>query len=92
MLIGDVNIARDERDGFPGIRLGAEHVRNRRDFNEKFIEGVEGMKGVDSWQWVHRDRRGNSYHGEKAEEWEVSCDRVDLGLLAEALLERQCSH
>lgn len=86
VLIGDMNIARDARDGFPEIRLGVEHVRNRRDFNEKFIEGVEGMGGVDSWRWVHGDRRGYSYHGESEEGWGSSCDRVDLGVVSRGLV------
>ena len=86
VLIGDMNIARSPLDGYPGIRLGAEHVRNRREWNEMFIWGEEGMKGVDSWRWVHGERRGYSYHGEKAEEWGRSCDRVDLGVVSRGLI------
>ena len=51
-----------------------------------FIWGEEGMKGVDSWRWVHGERRGYSYHGEKAEEWGRSCDRVDLGVVSRGLI------
>jgi hypothetical protein len=48
VLIGDINIARSSLDGYPGIRLGAEHVRNRKEWNELFIESEEGLRGVDS--------------------------------------------
>ena len=87
VLIGDMNIARSPLDGFPGIRLGAEHVRNRREWDEMFIEGEQGMRGVDSWRWIHGEKRGYSYHGESAEEWGRSCDRVDLGVVSRGLIE-----
>jgi exonuclease III len=86
VLIGDMNIARSTLDGYPGIRIGAEHVRNRREWNEMFILGQEGMKGVDSWRWIHGKRMGYTYHGEKAEEWGTSCDRVDLGVVSHGLI------
>jgi len=81
-----MNIARSPLDGYPGIRLGAEHVRNRREWNEMFIWGEDGMEGIDSWRWINGERRGYSYHGEKAEEWGRSCDRVDLGVVSRGLI------
>ena len=86
VLIGDMNVARDERDGYPGIRLGAEHVANRRDFNNKFFEDGEGLRGVDTWRLFWGDRRGYTYHGEREEEWGRSCDRVDLGIVTRGLV------
>ncbi|KAK0128485.1 hypothetical protein ONS95_000457 [Cadophora gregata] len=88
VLVGDMNVARSPNDGYPGIRLGAEHFHNRKDFNEKFFECEDGMRGVDSWREVHGERRGYSYHGERAEEWGGSCDRVDLGIVSRGLVER----
>jgi hypothetical protein len=44
------------------------------------------MKGLDSWRWIHGERKGHSYHGEKAEEWGRSCDRVDLGVVSRGLI------
>ncbi|KAH7419395.1 exodeoxyribonuclease III [Cadophora sp. MPI-SDFR-AT-0126] len=88
VLVGDMNIARSSVDGYPGIRLGVEHVRNRADFNEKFFESEDGMRGVDSWREIHGEKRGYSYHGERAEEWGRSCDRVDLGIVSSGLVER----
>jgi len=46
------------------------------------IESEEGLRGIDSWRWIHGERRGYIYHGEKAEEWGRSCDRVDLGIVS----------
>lgn len=86
VLIGDMNIARSSLDGYPGIRLGAEHARNRKEWNELFIEGENGMKGIDSWRWIHGQKRGYSYHGEQVEEWGRSCDRVDLGVVSRCLV------
>jgi exonuclease III len=34
---GDINIARSPLDGLPGIRLGNAHVKNRADFEMKFL-------------------------------------------------------
>lgn len=88
VLVGDMNVARSAIDGWPGIRLGAEHILNRRDFNEKFFESDNGMRGVDSWRWIHGQKKGYSYHGERPEEWGSSCDRVDLGIVSRGLVER----
>ncbi|KAH6680505.1 exodeoxyribonuclease III [Halenospora varia] len=87
VLIGDMNIAPHCIDGFPNLRIGAEHVRNRADFNSKFLdeknEKNEGsMQGVDSFRWVNGEERKYSYHGEPAAEWGRSCDRVDLGVVS----------
>ena len=53
VLVGDVNIARGPLDGCPGMRLGEEQVKGRRDFNARFCsaeEGAGGMGGVDVWR------------------------------------------
>jgi exonuclease III len=88
VLIGDMNIAPSLIDGYPGLRMGAEHVRNRRDFNEKFLgnEG-DGMRGIDTFRHLHGGLRKYTYHGEKAERWGESCDRVDLGIVSRSLVE-----
>jgi len=59
-------------------------VRNRRDFRGKFLGGGgrEEGKGVDSFRWLHGDKRKYTYHGEKEGEWGKSCDRVDLGIVS----------
>lgn len=36
---------------------------------------------MDTWE-----ENGYTYHGEKAEEWGTSCDRVDLGVVSHGLI------
>lgn len=87
VLIGDMNIAPRRIDGHPNLRLGEEHVRNRADFNRKFVNGgCPDGSAVDSFRHIHGDRKAYSYHGEKAELWGSSCDRVDLGIVTERLV------
>jgi exonuclease III len=88
VLVGDMNIARTPLDGYPGIRLGNEHVKNRADFNCKFFDDEDGMHGIDTWRWIHGNKRSYSYHGERAEEWGSSCDRVDLGIVTRGLVDK----
>jgi exonuclease III len=89
MLIGDMNIAPSVIDGYPNLRLGAEHVRNRRDFIKKFLdnEAEGGMRGIDTFRHLHGGLRKYTYHGEKSERWGESCDRVDLGIASKSLVE-----
>lgn len=82
---GDVNIARGAIDGFPGIRLGDEHVRNRRDFNEKFFDGEEGLRAVDAWREMRGGERKYTYYPPRRA-WGSSCDRVDMFILSRALV------
>lgn len=89
VLIGDMNVARSAIDGHPGIRTGHEHVKNRADFNSKFFEDSKGMRGVDTFRYLHGDKRKYSYHGENAREWGRSCDRVDLGIVSRRLVEER---
>ncbi|CZR66060.1 uncharacterized protein PAC_15961 [Phialocephala subalpina] len=90
VLVGDMNIARTPLDGYPGIRLGADHVKNRADFNRKFFEDDDnGMRAIDSWRWIHGNKRGYSYHGESVEDWGSSCDRVDLGMVTRGLVDKK---
>lgn len=88
VLVGDMNVARDAMDGYPGIRLGKEPVINQRDFNAKFFDDEDGMRGVDTWRHLHGEKRGYTSHGESAEEWGRSCDRVDLGIVSRSLVEK----
>lgn len=87
VLIGDMNIAREAIDGYPGIRLGHDHVKNRSDFNSKFFHDQNGMRGIDTFRHFYGGKRKYSYHGEKEEDWGRSCDRVDLGIVSRNLVE-----
>ncbi|MCJ1247120.1 hypothetical protein MMC30_004331 [Trapelia coarctata] len=83
VIAGDLNIARSPLDGFPGRRMGQEHMRNRIDFEEKFIHGKEygGLGMVDSFRALHDGEKKYSYRGRNGE-WGSSCDRVDLILVS----------
>ena len=77
VIAGDINIARSPLDGFPGIRLGEAHVKNRKDFERKFMSMEEGLGMVDSFRHMHGSERKYSYRSRGAE-WGASCDRVDM--------------
>lgn len=84
VISGDLNIARSPLDGFPGRRNGQEHVKNRVDFEEKFIHGKEhgGLGMIDSYRALHDGEKKYSYRG-RNQEWGSTCDRVDLILVLE---------
>ncbi|KAG0648966.1 Apurinic endonuclease-redox [Hyphodiscus hymeniophilus] len=89
VLIGDMNIAPSLIDGHPNLRGGFEHVRNRKDFNEKFLSrNKDGMNGIDTFRYFHGGLRKYTYHGESAERWGENCDRVDLGIVSRSLVEK----
>jgi exonuclease III len=86
VLVGDVNVARARVDGFPRLReVPVVHVRNRRDFNERFFEGDAGMKGVDVFRWVHGQKRKFTWHASGRPHGTV-CDRVDLVIASRMLV------
>ncbi len=81
VIAGDINVARSALDGFPGIRLGEAHVRNRKDFERKFMKKEGGLGMVDSFRHMHGDERKYSYRS-RGVKWGASCDRVDLILVS----------
>ncbi len=84
LVAGDLNVARDERDGWPGIRLGVKHVINRKDFNERFF-GEKGVGAVDAFREVHGDERRYTYRP-RGRPWGESCDRVDLCMVSKGIV------
>lgn len=87
ILAGDMNIARDTLDGHPNLRtFPQQHVVNRLDFNDKFFDGDDGMKGVDTFRHVHGDKRGYTYYP-RGKPFGSSCDRVDLIVCSRSLKE-----
>ena len=77
LLVGDMNVALDNRDGHPKLRTAPiQHVHNRTDFNRKFFLDRQGLKAVDVFRHVHGDARKYTYHSSHTE-WGMSCDRVD---------------
>ena len=75
VIAGDLNVSRTPIDSYPSLRLGAEHVRNRADFEEKFMEKGLGM--VDSFRHIHGQKKKYSYRP-PGKPWGTGMDRVDL--------------
>ncbi|TKX19258.1 hypothetical protein C1H76_8443 [Elsinoe australis] len=86
VLAGDMNVARDGRDGWPGLRTRpAQHVRNRRDFVEKFFGDGEGGLGMcDTFREMEGEARRYTYYP-RGVKWGESCDRVDYVICSKAL-------
>ena len=77
-----MNIARAPVDGYPHLRMGDAHVRNRRDFEEKFMEeGGGGLGMVDSFRRVNGEGVRKFSYRPRGREWGAGCDRVDLILV-----------
>jgi exonuclease III len=88
VLVGDMNVARARIDGHPNLRtFPVQHVRNREDFNSKFFESENGMKGVDVFRHIHGDAPKFTYHS-RGRPWGESCDRVDLLIASGALIDK----
>jgi exonuclease III len=87
ILAGDFNVAREEIDGYPYLRTQShQHVFNRKDFNRKFFEDVDGLMAIDAWRHVHGRRRGYTYYP-RGREWGSSCDRVDLIMVSRGFID-----
>ena len=87
VLVGDMNVARDSIDGYPNLRTNPiQHVKNRADFNDKFFEDKNGMRGIDVFRHFHRNERKYTYHS-ASRPWGTSMDRVDLIIASRSLME-----
>ncbi|KAI0017087.1 Endonuclease/exonuclease/phosphatase [Xylariomycetidae sp. FL0641] len=96
VIAGDLNVARDARDGFPNLRTWPhEHVVNRADFEGKFFRGPgeghdegngdeQSFDGIDAFRLLHGAERRYSYHP-RGRPWGSSCDRVDLVIVSRRL-------
>ncbi|KAF2737689.1 DNase I-like protein [Polyplosphaeria fusca] len=100
VLAGDFNVAPDERDGWPKLRVfPKQHVLNRADFLQKFLDrggsdndgapqdDCKGWKGVDVWREVHGEQRGYTYYPRNMT-WGSSCDRVDYAIVGRKTWEK----
>lgn len=81
VVAGDVNISRAPIDSFPQLRMGEQQVRNRADFEAKFIEDL-GL--VDTFRLVHGQRRKFTYRP-RNKPWGAGGDRVDMILVTKGL-------
>ncbi|KAI4144837.1 MAG: hypothetical protein L6R39_004022 [Caloplaca ligustica] len=82
VLAGDINISQTPLDSYPQLRLGKEHVHNRRHFRECFLLGKEegGLGMSDTFREVRGEERKFSYRP-REREWGQGMDRVDLILV-----------
>ena len=81
VVVGDLNISRSTMDSFPQLRMGEDHVKNRADFEEKFMNAL-GM--LDCFRMVHGEKRKYSYRP-RNKPWGAGGDRVDLVLASKGL-------
>ncbi|KIW31208.1 uncharacterized protein PV07_02875 [Cladophialophora immunda] len=87
ILIGDMNVARSRIDGHPNLRTSPlQHVRNRADFNSKFFDEPNGMRGIDIFRHTHGNTKKFTYYP-RGSAWGASCDRVDLIIISHALVD-----
>lgn len=95
LLAGDMNVALDERDGHPNLRIFAQaHVINRADFHAKLLNGNgkdknDGFGGVDVWRKMHEEERRYTYFS-RGRKWGSSCDRVDYFIAGRKAWEKGC--
>ena len=78
---GDINISRTGQDSFPTLRMGEKHVRNRTDFEKKFM--VE-MGMLDTFRLTHGEERKYTYRPTN-KNWGAGGDRVDMILTTKEL-------
>lgn len=86
ILIGDMNIARSRIDGHPHLRTSpVQHVKNRADFNAKFVTAPDGMRGIDIFRHLHAEEKSYTYYP-RGRAWGESCDRVDLIIVSRSIV------
>ena len=81
VLAGDMNISRTKIDSFPQLRMGEEHVRNRADFEGKFITDLEM---IDTFRVMRGEERKFTYRP-TGKPWGTGGDRVDMILVSKGL-------
>ena len=81
VVAGDINISRTIQDSFPQLRMGEEHVRNRADFDEKFMVQL-GM--IDTFRFLNGEQKKYTYRP-RNKTWGAGGDRVDLILATKGL-------
>lgn len=85
VVAGDLNISRTPLDSFPALRLGADHVENRADFEEKFMKAEGGLGMVDSFRHLRGQEQKYTYRP-PGKPWGAGMDRVDLILCSRNMI------
>lgn len=69
LLAGDMNVAPDERDGYPKLWVfPRDHVVNRANFHDMLLEKSDeekktvGLNGIDIWRKMHEQERRYTYY------------------------------
>lgn len=94
LLAGDMNVAPDACDAYPKLRaFPSDHVRNRREFHDKLLQGSGGdrpdLAGIDIWREMHGDERRYTYFS-RSYRWETNCDRVDIFIAENRAWKKGC--
>ncbi|KAL8725885.1 MAG: hypothetical protein Q9166_007082 [cf. Caloplaca sp. 2 TL-2023] len=86
VIVGDLNISQTPLDSYPQLRMGKEHVVNRRHFADTFMKGKEegGFGMRDTFREMHGEKRKYSYRP-PGRVWGEGMDRVDLILVGEGV-------
>ncbi|KAL6718237.1 Actin-like protein arp9 [Lecanora helva] len=81
VVAGDINISRSNIDSFPQLRMSEDHVKNRADFEEKFIRRLSML---DSFRSIHGEVKKFTYRPTN-KPWGTGGDRVDMILISKGL-------
>lgn len=85
ILAGDMNVARDERDGYPRLRTSPkQHRLNRHDFVQRFFDDPDGLRAIDTFRHLHDTARRYTYYP-RSFRFGDSCDRVDYVICSGSL-------
>ncbi|KAL8786230.1 MAG: hypothetical protein Q9213_002919 [Squamulea squamosa] len=86
VVAGDINMSQTPLDSYPQLRMGKEHVVNRKHFADTFMNKKEvgGLALKDSFREVHGEERKYSYRP-PGRVWGDGMDRVDLILVSEEM-------
>ncbi|KAI0148633.1 Endonuclease/exonuclease/phosphatase [Xylariaceae sp. FL1272] len=67
VIAGDLNVARDGRDGYPNLRTNPhQHVLNRADFNQKFFSDGVASLGIGARRALYSTEREKGLEFEKS--------------------------
>lgn len=86
VVAGDMNISRSSLDSYPSQRMGPEHVANRADFEDNFMNARGALGMVDSFREMKGEDRKYTYRP-TGRVWGAGMDRVDLILCSKSMVE-----
>ena len=98
IIAGDMNISRTPLDSHLALRMGEENVRNRADFETKFLSSPcssspststsssgSGLGMLDTFRHMHPTLAKYTYRPPHHQSWNISGDRVDMILVTRGL-------